>query len=234
MKLEEAKLPSPPRFNAASLDALELQAKFRQHLSDSLAPILDEVVTDQTRRLQQQLLFLASVLVLLALSWVEVSGNAGWNGLKFKIVAHSASTLAFWVTLYFEVLVATRSLLDWTAWRIRTGAAEIYLSEAQANAFYGIPSQSNASESNSELFNEAALGDYADGESAISEAEAVIRADRRRARKRVEFERKLKTAWIRSRLPMLRPINALRGAVEVLFPVVFGALSLVLSACSLF
>lgn len=226
-------VPAPYRM-LEPVDASGIQASFRKQLAESLSPLLTEVVSQHTRQLQQQLLVVAAILVLLSFSVITIGGEVTWNGVKLKVVGDSAVAIAFAVTVYLELVVAIRSLLEWSAWQLQAGAAQLSLAEAVRSSFANAPS---GADSLTEAFREhvsASFDRHADDGEPLDDEELSRRAlQRSREREQRQSERedtRAKTAWIDSRVAPLRRLNALRVASEVLFPVLLGGVALTLAA----
>lgn len=162
------------------VDASGAQAAYRKHLAESLSPLLTEVVSQQTRQLQQQLLVVAAFLVLTTFSLISITGQAEWNGVKLRVVANAAVGIAFSVTLYLELLVAVRSHLDWSAWRIQAGAAQIRLEQAVRDSFVHAPLGAQETIDSIKENAEALSDRYRDDGQALSDDELKLRTLHRR------------------------------------------------------
>lgn len=99
---------------------LTAQSEFRGQLSSDVEPLLAEVVSGETRRLQQLLFITGSLLLLMSLSIVEVSETFEWNGIKLKMLTDSTFTITVVAGIYLEMIVAIRSQPDWRAWKVES------------------------------------------------------------------------------------------------------------------
>lgn len=228
--LSAGDMSSPYRLLKA-VDPAGTQAAFRKQLADSLAPLVAEVVSEQTRKLQQQLLVISAFLLLLSFSVIRIKGKANWNGIELSVVANSAVAITFAVAFYLEFVVTVRSLLDWSAWSIQSGAARLSLEEALRFSFANAPSGADSFMDDFREHIHASSDRYPDDKERPSDDSLEPRAlERKLASEKLTAQRndmKAKTAWIDSKVAPLRPINALRVGLEVLFPVLFGGVALV-------
>lgn len=206
---------------------LKVQSKFREQLSSHVEPLLAEVVSEETRRLQKLLLFAGSLLVLISLSIVDLPDEFDWNGIKLKVLANSTFALIVVATTYLETIVSIRSQLDWRAWNIRSASARLRLEHAVLYAF--INRGSGADEYIDEVHRHVE-------ESFNRHADPPLSGDEKRQRDELREEAielrdmaKTQAAWIDAELAPLIKANRRRVAIELLFPILYGASALLIA-----
>ncbi len=211
--------------------SLEAQIAFRRQLAESLQPLLAEVISPETRKLQQQLLVTAGLLLLLSLSVITVSGEAAWQGIKLTVVANSAIAIALLITLYLEVVVSLRSTLEWRAWRLQTATAELSLEEAIRFALMNSPSGADSYIEESSRHADEVFSRNSDDSPKSEEEITRLEAEKKSSRdeqKLIKEQKNENAVWISSTVKPLRRISTTRANFEALFPVLFGAAAILI------
>ena len=216
-------------YRIGDVDASGVQSAFRKQLAESLAPLFNEVVSQSTRHLQQQLIAVAAVLLLLSFSLITIS-KGSFAGAEY-VLRNSATPIAFAVTVYLELVVAARSLFEWRAWSIQTGAAQLSLERAVQSSFANRPSGADGFKDRLEEHAKSSSDRHPDDGPPPDAEELKRRRDRRSSERAQRVAQRevlgAQAAWIESQVGPLRRINAVRVALEAFFPVLFGGVALV-------
>ncbi len=207
------------------------QRRFRQQVSRMLSPLFSEVLSTETRKLQQQLLVIAFLLLAFSLAFVQMKDPveipiAGAATIKVSVQS-AVLPAGVLLCLYLEVVAGIRAMLEWSTWRLRAGAAEVdvQLLLKQVEEPSGAQSHIDALENHVE----ASSLRHLDGPSlAAEELTARQRSleERKVQRTLQEDDRYYMAAWLRPRFSIFRSAQRARAAIEVFFPAVFGAVAI--------
>ena len=218
-------MTAPPYAPGELFADASVQREFRARLGSALQPLFAEVVSDRTRVLQQHLLILASILLLLSFSVIDVAPEAQWSGLTIRSAGAVALAIMLAVTAYLEVVVALRSAVEWSAWRIAAGAAEDERDEALRFARQ-TPVQimreqfSLHADVTSDRHREDGFHTAHTSQEHSTRASTLFSAHSNDI---------AKAKWVLSRIANQPFLHIARATIEVIFPVVFGATAIVLA-----
>ena len=88
-----------------------------------MKPGFAELISTETRKIQNKLLLIAFAVILLASKAVTVSGTAKENGFEVTISIFVLLAIGLLAVAYFELLSIIRSYADWRLYKIKNAAA---------------------------------------------------------------------------------------------------------------